>query len=179
MYIWVCLRKINTACFFVSVFALLLHGGRSMLFVACILCSLMIATVVLCSRGRKLSSCMFLRRIWSSAVREQRALRKLLNLLTNVWTAQPFLTKCFQKAFAPPSNTLVMDHSLIFCPHFPAASSEPAFSARFFLVVVELTPTGRSLLHMWHLHLAARPVTMGGYFEQMSWGLKDVGRKFD
>ncbi|KAM7391388.1 hypothetical protein PAMP_022082 [Pampus punctatissimus] len=40
------------------------------------------------------------------------------------------------------------------------ASSEPPFSARFFLVVVELTPTGRSLLHMWHLHLAARPVTM-------------------
>ncbi|XP_062273548.1 dmX-like protein 1 isoform X3 [Scomber scombrus] len=40
------------------------------------------------------------------------------------------------------------------------ASSEPTFSARFFLVVVELTPTGRSLLHMWHLHLAARPVTM-------------------
>lgn len=45
-----------------------------------------------------------------------------------------------------------------------AASSEPTFSARFFLVVVELTPTGRSLLHMWHLHLVARPVTMGGYF---------------
>uniref|UniRef100_A0AAX7URS3 RAVE complex protein Rav1 C-terminal domain-containing protein n=1 Tax=Astatotilapia calliptera TaxID=8154 RepID=A0AAX7URS3_ASTCA len=40
------------------------------------------------------------------------------------------------------------------------ASSKPAFSARFFLVVVELSPTGRSLLHMWHLHLAARPVTM-------------------
>uniref|UniRef100_A0A3B4T5F9 Dmx like 1 n=1 Tax=Seriola dumerili TaxID=41447 RepID=A0A3B4T5F9_SERDU len=39
-------------------------------------------------------------------------------------------------------------------------SSPPTFSARFFLVVVELTPTGRSLLHMWHLHLAARPVTM-------------------
>uniref|UniRef100_A0AAX7SXL3 RAVE complex protein Rav1 C-terminal domain-containing protein n=1 Tax=Astatotilapia calliptera TaxID=8154 RepID=A0AAX7SXL3_ASTCA len=38
----------------------------------------------------------------------------------------------------------------------------PPFSARFFLVVVELSPTGRSLLHMWHLHLAARPVTMGG-----------------
>uniref|UniRef100_A0A668A5W7 Dmx like 1 n=1 Tax=Myripristis murdjan TaxID=586833 RepID=A0A668A5W7_9TELE len=34
------------------------------------------------------------------------------------------------------------------------ACSQPAFSARFFLVVVELTPTGRSLLHMWHLHLA-------------------------
>ncbi|XP_045890266.1 dmX-like protein 1 isoform X1 [Micropterus dolomieu] len=43
-------------------------------------------------------------------------------------------------------------------PH--TASSEPAFSARFFLVVVELTPAGRSLLHMWHLHLAAQPVTM-------------------
>ncbi|KAM6930538.1 LOW QUALITY PROTEIN: dmX-like protein 1 [Xenentodon cancila] len=39
-------------------------------------------------------------------------------------------------------------------------SNESAFSARFFLVVVELTPTGRSLLHMWHLHLAALPVTM-------------------
>uniref|UniRef100_A0A8D0D7S0 Dmx like 1 n=1 Tax=Sander lucioperca TaxID=283035 RepID=A0A8D0D7S0_SANLU len=40
------------------------------------------------------------------------------------------------------------------------SSSKAAFSARFFLVVVELTPTGRSLLHMWHLHLAAQPITM-------------------
>ncbi|XP_076005529.1 dmX-like protein 1 [Genypterus blacodes] len=40
------------------------------------------------------------------------------------------------------------------------ASNQPTFSARFFLVVVELTPTGRSFLHMWHLHLAARNVTM-------------------
>ncbi|XP_017267791.1 dmX-like protein 1 isoform X2 [Kryptolebias marmoratus] len=40
------------------------------------------------------------------------------------------------------------------------STSKPAFSGRFFLVVVELTPTGRSLLHMWHLHLAARPVTV-------------------
>ncbi|KAM9744364.1 dmX-like protein 1 isoform 4-T5 [Menidia menidia] len=40
------------------------------------------------------------------------------------------------------------------------ACSGPSFLARFFLVVVELTPAGRSLLHMWHLHLAARPVTM-------------------
>uniref|UniRef100_A0A3P9LQA5 Dmx like 1 n=1 Tax=Oryzias latipes TaxID=8090 RepID=A0A3P9LQA5_ORYLA len=38
--------------------------------------------------------------------------------------------------------------------------SEPAFSARFFLVVVELTQTGRSLLHMWQLHLAALPVIL-------------------
>uniref|UniRef100_A0A3Q2TP24 Dmx like 1 n=1 Tax=Fundulus heteroclitus TaxID=8078 RepID=A0A3Q2TP24_FUNHE len=47
----------------------------------------------------------------------------------------------------------------------PIASSKPAFSGRFFLVVVELTPTGGSLLHMWHLHLAACPVTIGGYFD--------------
>lgn len=59
---------------------------------------------------------------------------------------------------------------------FPAASSEPAFSARFFLVVVELTPTGRSLLHMWHLHLAARPVTMGGCFERRTYLSKDVAK---
>ncbi|XP_028313841.1 dmX-like protein 1 isoform X2 [Gouania willdenowi] len=46
-------------------------------------------------------------------------------------------------------------------PHSPHDGfSEAAFSARFFLVVVELTPTGRSRLHMWHLHLAARPVSM-------------------
>uniref|UniRef100_A0A3Q4BEA1 RAVE complex protein Rav1 C-terminal domain-containing protein n=1 Tax=Mola mola TaxID=94237 RepID=A0A3Q4BEA1_MOLML len=55
---------------------------------------------------------------------------------------------------------------------FLTAPCKPAFSARFFLVVVELTPTGRSLLHMWHLHLAARPVTMGECFEQSS---QDVG----
>ncbi|XP_065805688.1 dmX-like protein 1 isoform X4 [Labrus bergylta] len=46
-------------------------------------------------------------------------------------------------------------------PDLPnTGSCEPAFSARFFLVVVELTPTGRSLLHMWHLYIAALPVTM-------------------
>uniref|UniRef100_A0A8K9UYG8 Dmx like 1 n=1 Tax=Oncorhynchus mykiss TaxID=8022 RepID=A0A8K9UYG8_ONCMY len=32
---------------------------------------------------------------------------------------------------------------------------QPGFSARFFLVVVEFTQTGRSFLHMWHLQLAA------------------------
>uniref|UniRef100_A0A4W5QS92 Dmx like 1 n=1 Tax=Hucho hucho TaxID=62062 RepID=A0A4W5QS92_9TELE len=32
-------------------------------------------------------------------------------------------------------------------------SSQPGFSARFFLVVVEFTQTGRSFLHMWHLQL--------------------------
>ncbi|XP_056151109.1 dmX-like protein 1 [Lampris incognitus] len=41
-----------------------------------------------------------------------------------------------------------------------AASSQPGFSARFFLVVVEFTQRGCSLLHMWHLHLAACPITM-------------------
>ncbi|KAM9810580.1 dmX-like protein 1 [Neosynchiropus ocellatus] len=39
-------------------------------------------------------------------------------------------------------------------------SSTLTFSARFFLVVVELTPNGRSLLHMWHLHLTALPITI-------------------
>uniref|UniRef100_A0A8C7ZS02 Dmx like 1 n=1 Tax=Oryzias sinensis TaxID=183150 RepID=A0A8C7ZS02_9TELE len=43
---------------------------------------------------------------------------------------------------------------------FTSVFSEPAFSARFFLVVVELTQTGRSLLHMWQLHLAALPVIL-------------------
>uniref|UniRef100_A0A3B4Z0K8 Dmx like 1 n=1 Tax=Stegastes partitus TaxID=144197 RepID=A0A3B4Z0K8_9TELE len=58
-------------------------------------------------------------------------------------------------------DLILASHSLLtFSVCFPAASSQPAFSARFFLVVVELTPTGRSVLHMWHLHLAARPVAM-------------------
>lgn len=48
----------------------------------------------------------------------------------------------------------------------PATSGKPTFSARFFLVVIEVTPAGRSLLHMWHLHLAARPVTMGERFKR-------------
>nr|XP_061804527.1 dmX-like protein 1 [Nerophis lumbriciformis] len=42
----------------------------------------------------------------------------------------------------------------------PSAYNKPTFTASFFLVVVELTPSGRSLLQMWHLHLAAKPVTM-------------------
>ncbi|XP_072289928.1 dmX-like protein 1 [Eucyclogobius newberryi] len=38
-------------------------------------------------------------------------------------------------------------------------SSRPLFSARFFLVVIELTGAGRSLLHMWHLCLNALSVS--------------------
>ncbi|KAF4110433.1 hypothetical protein G5714_009685 [Onychostoma macrolepis] len=38
--------------------------------------------------------------------------------------------------------------------------SQTLFSARFFLVVVEITQSGRSLLHMWHLQLDAVPVIM-------------------
>ncbi|XP_019742626.1 dmX-like protein 1 isoform X1 [Hippocampus comes] len=41
-----------------------------------------------------------------------------------------------------------------------SAQNKPTFAASFFLVVVELTPSGQSLLQMWHLHLAAKPVTM-------------------
>uniref|UniRef100_A0A3P9AEL0 RAVE complex protein Rav1 C-terminal domain-containing protein n=1 Tax=Esox lucius TaxID=8010 RepID=A0A3P9AEL0_ESOLU len=40
-------------------------------------------------------------------------------------------------------------------------ASQTGFSARFFLVVVEFTQTARSVLHMWRLQLAARPITMG------------------
>ncbi|XP_022526825.2 dmX-like protein 1 isoform X2 [Astyanax mexicanus] len=40
------------------------------------------------------------------------------------------------------------------------ASSPPVFTARFFLVVIEFTQTRRSLLHMWHLQLAAVPVAI-------------------
>ncbi|KAM6954473.1 dmX-like protein 1 [Aplochiton taeniatus] len=42
-----------------------------------------------------------------------------------------------------------------------ATHSPPGFSARFFLVVVEFSQSGRSLLHMWQLHLAAKAVAMG------------------
>lgn len=53
-------------------------------------------------------------------------------------------------------------HSFIpSCVCLPLADCQPGFSARFFLVVVEFTQMGRSLLHMWHLLLDARPVTMG------------------
>ncbi|XP_051758739.1 dmX-like protein 1 isoform X2 [Ctenopharyngodon idella] len=38
--------------------------------------------------------------------------------------------------------------------------SQTLFSARFFLVVVEIAQSGRSLLHMWHLQLDAVPVIM-------------------
>lgn len=39
-------------------------------------------------------------------------------------------------------------------------SSHMLFSARFFLVVLEFSHSGRSILHMWHLHLDADPVIM-------------------
>ncbi|CAG09601.1 unnamed protein product, partial [Tetraodon nigroviridis] len=55
-------------------------------------------------------------------------------------------------------HCLNQQYLLCFC--FLLVSGQPTFSARFFLVVVELTPTGRSLLHMWHLQLTARPVIL-------------------
>ncbi|XP_076859615.1 dmX-like protein 1 isoform X2 [Brachyhypopomus gauderio] len=45
-------------------------------------------------------------------------------------------------------------------PTTESASMVTLFSARFFLVVVEFSQSGRSLLHMWHLQLAAVPVAM-------------------
>ncbi|KAG5841430.1 hypothetical protein ANANG_G00199430 [Anguilla anguilla] len=42
----------------------------------------------------------------------------------------------------------------------PTETDHGDFSARFFLVVLEYTQTGRSLLHMWHLQLAALQVTV-------------------
>lgn len=88
------------------------------------------------------------------------------------------------KGFRPSSNKLIVTLFITFtilcvCVCFLTASSQLAFSARFFLVVVELTPTGRSLLHMWHLHLAARPVTMGECFEQKTWKSTGSRRRCD
>ncbi|XP_066499855.1 dmX-like protein 1 isoform X2 [Hoplias malabaricus] len=51
------------------------------------------------------------------------------------------------------------DCSLEF-PPAETASSPALFSARFFLVVIELTQSRRSLLHMWHLQLAAGPINI-------------------
>ncbi|XP_036382466.1 dmX-like protein 1 isoform X2 [Megalops cyprinoides] len=45
-------------------------------------------------------------------------------------------------------------------PAEETAQGQQGFSARFFLVVVECTPNGRSLLHMWHLQLAALQITV-------------------
>ncbi|XP_062399694.1 dmX-like protein 1 isoform X3 [Sardina pilchardus] len=46
-------------------------------------------------------------------------------------------------------------------PPTDSACGQSVFSARFFLVVMEATPTGRSLLHMWLLQLSAEPVSSG------------------
>ncbi|KAJ8285262.1 hypothetical protein GJAV_G00024780 [Gymnothorax javanicus] len=45
-------------------------------------------------------------------------------------------------------------------PHNETAHSQQGFSARFFLVVLEHARSGRSLLHMWELQLAALQVTV-------------------
>ncbi|KAJ8401631.1 hypothetical protein AAFF_G00379480 [Aldrovandia affinis] len=45
-------------------------------------------------------------------------------------------------------------------PPTETANSQQGFSARFFLVVLEYAPSGRSLLHMWHLQLAALQITV-------------------
>ncbi|KAJ8380975.1 hypothetical protein SKAU_G00017530 [Synaphobranchus kaupii] len=45
-------------------------------------------------------------------------------------------------------------------PPTETVHSQQGFSARFFLVVLEYTQSGRSLLHMWHLQLAALQITV-------------------
>lgn len=63
-------------------------------------------------------------------------------------------------------SLIALQRSLCFCAVswtlvFPSVPSRTLFSARFFLVVMEITQSGRSLLHMWHLQLDAVPAIMG------------------
>ncbi|KAK2837802.1 hypothetical protein Q5P01_015014 [Channa striata] len=81
-----------------------------------------------------------------------------LDAITDFQGKETQLLHVFEEGLILGSERTDMTQETPLSPH--TASNEPAFSARFFLVVVELTQTGRSLLHMWHLHLAARPVTM-------------------
>uniref|UniRef100_A0A8C2XDJ5 Dmx like 1 n=1 Tax=Cyclopterus lumpus TaxID=8103 RepID=A0A8C2XDJ5_CYCLU len=88
---------------------------------------------------------------------------EVFNIISQQSTAKPGCIIEFDTKPLHHLQTHLQQFINILCTSvfLPAASSKAAFSARFFLVVVELTPTGRSLLHMWHLHLAARPITMG------------------
>uniref|UniRef100_A0A8C2X8Y8 Dmx like 1 n=1 Tax=Cyclopterus lumpus TaxID=8103 RepID=A0A8C2X8Y8_CYCLU len=87
---------------------------------------------------------------------------EVFNIISQQSTAKPGCIIEFDTKPLHHLQTHLQQFINILCTSvfLPAASSKAAFSARFFLVVVELTPTGRSLLHMWHLHLAARPITM-------------------
>ncbi|XP_026199010.1 dmX-like protein 1 isoform X2 [Anabas testudineus] len=81
-----------------------------------------------------------------------------LDAITDFQGKETQLLHVFEEGLILGSERTDGTQETLLSPH--TASGELTFSARFFLVVVELTPTGRSLLHMWHLHLAARPVTM-------------------
>lgn len=125
LHVHVCLCNINTAC------VNLLYSGWSLLFSVCIWCSLIMAAVVLHSRERRPSSCMFLRRIWSLAMREQRAHRKFLILLVLVQTKFTFSYSLTQRwfwyqTFASPYKTLIVWHSVLIFP--VCVSSQPLAS---------------------------------------------------
>ncbi|CAB1319344.1 unnamed protein product [Coregonus sp. 'balchen'] len=94
--------------------------------------------------------------------------KKLLSELSNPDISK-YVGKVFniisQQSTAKPGCIIELDAITDFrstqeAPATDTASSQPSFSARFFLVVVEFTQTGRSFLHMWHLQLAAGPITM-------------------
>uniref|UniRef100_A0A8C2XHJ8 Dmx like 1 n=1 Tax=Cyclopterus lumpus TaxID=8103 RepID=A0A8C2XHJ8_CYCLU len=86
---------------------------------------------------------------------------EVFNIISQQSTAKPGCIIEFDTKPLHHLQTHLQQFINILCTSvfLPAASSKAAFSARFFLVVVELTPTGRSLLHMWHLHLATMKET--------------------
>uniref|UniRef100_A0A674B9I6 Dmx like 1 n=1 Tax=Salmo trutta TaxID=8032 RepID=A0A674B9I6_SALTR len=75
-----------------------------------------------------------------------------LDAITDFQGKETQLLHVFEEDLILGSDVMYM--SLCVFVFAPAASSQPGFSARFFLVVVEFTQTGRSFLHMWHLQLA-------------------------
>uniref|UniRef100_A0AAQ4NMY0 Dmx like 1 n=1 Tax=Gasterosteus aculeatus aculeatus TaxID=481459 RepID=A0AAQ4NMY0_GASAC len=107
-------------------------------------------------------------RLYQAVIEAKKLLSELSNPQISKYVGEVF-NIISQQSTAKPGCIIELDTITDFVSkHKPisnnnliiVSSSQAAFSARFFLVVVELTPTGRSLLHMWHLHLAARPITM-------------------
>lgn len=66
-----------------------------------------------------------------------------------------------RRSFSDNAAVLVVFLCCIVDACLCSVPSQTLFSARFFLVVVEIAQSRRSLLHMWHLQLDAVPVIMG------------------
>uniref|UniRef100_A0A3B4BDC8 RAVE complex protein Rav1 C-terminal domain-containing protein n=1 Tax=Periophthalmus magnuspinnatus TaxID=409849 RepID=A0A3B4BDC8_9GOBI len=96
-------------------------------------------------------------RLYQAVIEAKKLLSELSNPEISKYVGEVF-NIISQQSTAKPGCIIELDAITDFVSIYKTIFYPPLFSARFFLVVVEITGTGRSLLHMWHLCLNALSV---------------------